>query len=85
MTPLRSSSGTDDRRGDVSGLLPWPGTGSLLGEAAARRAETLIEPEKLKAEADWIEAGRRVFEEVDDLELRTFDPKLVAAARTCDL
>jgi len=42
----------------------------------------LIEPEKLKAKADWIEAGRRVFEEVDDLELRTFDPKLVAAARS---
>jgi hypothetical protein len=42
----------------------------------------LIEPEKLKTEADWIEAGRRVFEEVDDLELRTFNPKLVAAARS---
>ena len=25
----------------------------------------LIEPEKLKIEADWIEAGRRVFEELD--------------------
>jgi mono/diheme cytochrome c family protein len=42
----------------------------------------LIEPEKLRTEAEWIEAGRRVFEEVDDLELRTFDPKLVAAARS---
>ncbi|MBZ5544269.1 MAG: hypothetical protein LAO07_11415 [Acidobacteriia bacterium] len=42
----------------------------------------LIEPEKLKSEADWIEAGRRVFDEVDDLHLRTFDPKLIAAARS---
>src|SRR5215469_1937012 len=42
----------------------------------------LIEPEKLKTEADWIEAGRRVFEEVDDLELRTLDPDLIANARS---
>jgi len=42
----------------------------------------LIEPEKLKTEADWIEAGRRVFEDVDDLQLRTLDPKLIAAARS---
>jgi hypothetical protein len=31
----------------------------------------LIEPEKLKIEADWIEAGRRVFEELDVLQMRT--------------
>ena len=42
----------------------------------------LIEPEKLKSDADWIEAGRRVFDEVDDLHLRTYDPKLIAAARS---
>lgn len=42
----------------------------------------LIEPEKLKTEADWIDAGRRVFDEADDLHLRTFDPKFVAAARS---
>jgi len=42
----------------------------------------LIEPGKLKTEADWIEAGRRVFDEADDLHLRTFDPKLLAAARS---
>jgi mono/diheme cytochrome c family protein len=41
----------------------------------------LIEPEKLKSEADWIEAGRIVFEEVDDLHLRTFVPELIAKAR----
>ncbi len=42
----------------------------------------LIEPEKLKSDADWIEAGRRVFDEADHLHLRTFDPKLIAAARS---
>jgi len=42
----------------------------------------LIEPEKLKTDADWTEAGRRVFDEVDDLHLRSFDPKLIAAARS---
>ncbi len=42
----------------------------------------LIEPEKLKSEADWIAAGRRIFHEADDLHLRTLDPKVVAAARS---
>jgi hypothetical protein len=41
----------------------------------------LIELEKLKSEADWIEAGRRVFAEADHIHLRTFDPKLIAIAR----
>ncbi len=41
----------------------------------------LIEPEKLRTEADWIEAGRRVFDEADDIHLRTFDPKFIAEAR----
>jgi hypothetical protein len=41
----------------------------------------LIEPERLKSEADWVEAGRRVFEEADHLHLRIFDPKLIASAR----
>ena len=43
--------------------------------------QQLIEPEKLNTEADWIEAGRRVFEEADDLHLRTLAPELIAAAR----
>jgi hypothetical protein len=41
----------------------------------------LIEPEKLKSEADWVNAGRVVFEEVDHLFLRTLDSKIIAAAR----
>jgi hypothetical protein len=41
----------------------------------------LIEPALLRTEADWIEAGRRVFDELDHLPLRTFDPKLIATVR----
>ena len=41
----------------------------------------LIEPEKLKSEADWIKAGQRVFAETDHIHLRTLDPKLIAIAR----
>jgi hypothetical protein len=44
----------------------------------------LIEPEKLNSEADWMEAGRRVFDEADDLHLRTLDPKFIAAARSLE-
>jgi hypothetical protein len=44
--------------------------------------KTLIEPDKLKSRADWIEAGSRIFTEFDDLHLRTVDPKIVAAARS---
>lgn len=41
----------------------------------------MIEADKLKTEADWIEAGRQVFEQMDHLHLRTFDPKFIEAAR----
>lgn len=43
--------------------------------------QSLIEPEKLKTEADWIAAGERVFEEADHFNLRIFDPILVAQVR----
>jgi hypothetical protein len=42
----------------------------------------LIEPEKLKTEADWIEAGRRVFDEADHPHFRTSNPNIIAAARS---
>jgi mono/diheme cytochrome c family protein len=42
----------------------------------------LIEPEQLKSEGDWIEAGRRVFYEADNLHLRTLDPRVITAARS---
>lgn len=47
--------------------------------------KTLIEPGKLESESDWVEAGRRVFDELDDLHLRTFDPKFIAAARSREI
>jgi mono/diheme cytochrome c family protein len=43
--------------------------------------QPLIEPEKLKTEADWLEAGRIVFEQSDHIHLRTNDPKFIAMAR----
>lgn len=43
--------------------------------------QPIIEPEKLKTVTDWVEAGRRVFEEADHLHLRTLDPKFVDAVR----
>jgi hypothetical protein len=41
----------------------------------------LIEPDKLVTEGDWVAAGRIVFDEADDLHLRTFDAKFIAEAR----
>src|SRR6266545_1947866 len=38
----------------------------------------LIETDELNAEADWIAAGRRVFDELDHFHLRTYDPKFTA-------
>jgi hypothetical protein len=46
--------------------------------------QPLIEPERLRSEADWIAAGRTVFDEADHLHLRTLDPALIAAARSPD-
>lgn len=45
----------------------------------------MLEPEKLKSEADWVEAGRIVFEEGDHLHLRTLDPKFVDVVRRGEL
>jgi hypothetical protein len=42
----------------------------------------LIEPEKLHTEADWIAAGKRVFDEFDHIAMRTYNPELIALART---
>src|SRR5690349_8230461 len=41
----------------------------------------LIEPEKLKTEADWVEAGRQIFLGADHIHQRTYDPRLIALAR----
>lgn len=48
-------------------------------EALRKRGpQPLIEPEKLVTEADWIEAGRRVFEQLDTAASRTDDPSAIA-------
>jgi len=44
----------------------------------------LIEPRMLHTEADWVRAGKRVFEEYDVPALRVRDPKALAAARRPD-
>lgn len=43
--------------------------------------QPLIEPDQLKTESDWVAAGRRVFEESDAPQLRTYDPELIANVR----
>ena len=42
----------------------------------------LIEPSELQTQADWIEAGRKVFDQADHLHLRTLEPTFVTAARS---
>lgn len=44
----------------------------------------LIEPDILATNADWIKAGKQVFDEADHLHLRTLDAKLIAIARNPD-
>ena len=46
--------------------------------------QPLIEPERLTTEADWIRAGQRVFDEVDQLHLRSLDVNVIAAARSAE-
>jgi len=43
----------------------------------AQGPQPLIDPEKLSTKADWIEAGRRVFEELDTALTRTDDPIVI--------
>jgi cytochrome c2 len=41
----------------------------------------LIDPSEIKTEADWISAGKRVFDELDFLHLRTLDRKYIDEVR----
>src|SRR5207249_12198662 len=43
--------------------------------------QPLIDTGELKTEADWINAGKRVFDEIDFLHLRTLDPKYINETR----
>jgi len=42
----------------------------------------LVEPGKLRTERDWIEAGRRVFEELDFVASRRYDTALIGKLRS---
>src|SRR5215475_1238790 len=42
----------------------------------------LIDTSELKTEADWITAGKRIFEELDFLHLRTLDQKYINEVRS---
>jgi hypothetical protein len=43
--------------------------------------QPLIEPETLATDADWVMAGKRVFENIDHIHMRTRDPALLATVR----
>jgi hypothetical protein len=45
----------------------------------------LIDRARLRTEADWVAAGREVFEQLDELTLRSYDPKVMAAVRSPEL
>jgi hypothetical protein len=45
----------------------------------------LIEPARLRSEPDWVARGREVFEQLDVLTLRSYDPKVIAAVRSPEL
>ena len=61
----------------VEGIEP-PGHWELQQKIGS---QPLIEPEKLKIEADWLNVGRTVFEQTDHIHLRTYDSKFIAIAR----
>lgn len=42
----------------------------------------LIDRAKLRTESDWLAAGREVFEQLDFLTLRSYDPQMIAAVRS---
>lgn len=44
----------------------------------AQGPRPIIEPATLRTEADWIAAGRRVFEQLDDRNSRSEDPRVLA-------
>ena len=45
----------------------------------------LIDRARLRTESDWVAAGREVFEQLDHLTLRSYDPKVIAAVRSPEL
>lgn len=50
-------------------------------ELQRARPKPMLEAKTLRSGRDWIEAGRRVFDEIDHIHLRTFDPAVIEIAR----
>jgi hypothetical protein len=46
------------------------------------KPEALVEPSKIRSEAQWIAAGKRVWDEMDATGFRSSDPELIARARS---
>jgi mono/diheme cytochrome c family protein len=61
--------------------LPGREPAGYLERLRALGPKRLIEPETLHTRADWIEAGRRVFEELDTAVMRSSDPAVLAHFR----
>lgn len=45
----------------------------------------LIDTSELRTKRDWIEAGQAVFEQLDHLSLRSYDPAIISAVRSPEL
>lgn len=45
----------------------------------------LIDRAKLQTDSDWVAAGREVFQQLDVLTLRSYDPKVIAAIRSPEI
>ena len=70
-----------DKPEDLPGLLGGEGPPGYWEFLQKVRPQPLIEPEKLKTKADWLNAGRIVFEQMDHMHLHTYDPKFIEIAR----
>lgn len=46
-----------------------------------QKPQPMVDKSKIRSARDWVEAGRRAFEELDNVYFRTDDPKLIARTR----
>ena len=68
---------------DLPGVLPGTGARGLLEMLRARKPEPLITP-GARTEAEWVESGRRVFDEMDVPTFRSINPQIIAMARSAE-
>jgi hypothetical protein len=50
----------------------------MLQQAGSR---PMLEPKSIRNRGDWVDAAREVFQMMDHIHLRTFDPALIEIAR----